>query len=150
MKALRFYGSKDLRVENVAAPKICGPRQVIVKVAWCGICGTDLHEYVTGPIFMPRQQILGHEFSGTVVEMGSELKDYREGDRVTVQPRLTPGNDYYSVRGLSHLSERLPLLESEIGLGEEWASMRCSMITTSSICLTRFQTNKELSLSLRL
>jgi hypothetical protein len=36
MKALRFYGSKDLRVEDVAAPKMCGPRQVIVKVAWCG------------------------------------------------------------------------------------------------------------------
>jgi (R,R)-butanediol dehydrogenase / meso-butanediol dehydrogenase / diacetyl reductase len=87
MKALRFYGSKDLRVEDVAAPEICGPRQVIVKVAWCGICGTDLHEYATGPIFMPRQQILGHEFSGMVIEVGSELKDYREGDRVA---RTTP------------------------------------------------------------
>jgi len=68
MKALRFYGSNDLRVEDIAAPEICGPRQVIVKVAWCGICGTDLHEYAMGPIFMPSQQILGHEFSGTVVE----------------------------------------------------------------------------------
>jgi (R,R)-butanediol dehydrogenase/meso-butanediol dehydrogenase/diacetyl reductase len=105
MKALRFYGSKDLRVEDIADPKMCGPRQVIVKVAWCGICGTDLHEYTTGPIFMPRQQILGHEFSGTVVEVGSELKDYREGDRVAIQPLLTPGDDYYSVRGLGHLSE---------------------------------------------
>jgi (R,R)-butanediol dehydrogenase / meso-butanediol dehydrogenase / diacetyl reductase len=37
MKALRFYGSKDLRVEETASPKICGPRQVIVRVAWCGI-----------------------------------------------------------------------------------------------------------------
>jgi (R,R)-butanediol dehydrogenase/meso-butanediol dehydrogenase/diacetyl reductase len=105
MKALRFYGSKDLRVEDIAAPKICGPRQVIVKVAWCGICGTDLHEYATGPIFMPSQQIVGHEFSGTVVEVGSELKDYREGDRVAIQPLLTFGDDYYSVRGLGHLSE---------------------------------------------
>jgi (R,R)-butanediol dehydrogenase / meso-butanediol dehydrogenase / diacetyl reductase len=106
MRALRFYGNKDLRVEDIADPKICGPRQVIVKVAWCGICGTDLHEYTTGPIFMPRQQILGHEFSGTVVEVGSELKDYRQGDRVAVQPLLTPGDDYYSVRGLAHLSEQ--------------------------------------------
>ena len=106
MKALRFYGSKDLRVEETAAPKSCGPRQVIVKVAWCGICGTDLHEYTTGPIFMPRQQILGHEFSGTVVEVGSELKNYREGDRVAIQPFMPPGDDYYSVRGLGHLSEQ--------------------------------------------
>jgi len=106
MRALRFYGSKDLRVEDIADPKICGPRQVIVRVAWCGICGTDLHEYTTGPIFMPRRQILGHEFSGTVIEVGSELKHYREGDRVAIQPLLTPGDDYYSVRGLAHLSEQ--------------------------------------------
>jgi (R,R)-butanediol dehydrogenase/meso-butanediol dehydrogenase/diacetyl reductase len=59
-----------------------------------------------GPIFMPSQQILGHEFSGTVVEVGSELKDYREGERVAIQPLLTPGDDYYSVRGLGHLSEQ--------------------------------------------
>jgi (R,R)-butanediol dehydrogenase / meso-butanediol dehydrogenase / diacetyl reductase len=106
MKALRFYGSKDLRVEEVATPKTCGPRQVIVKVAWCGICGTDLHEYLAGPIFIPRQQILGHEFSGRVVEVGSELKDYREGDRVAIQPLVTPADDFYSVRGLGHLSEQ--------------------------------------------
>ena len=106
MKALRFYGRRDLRVEDVAAPKMCGPRQVIVKVGWCGICGTDLHEYVTGPIFMPRLQILGHEFSGRVVEVGSELKEYREGDRVAIQPIVAPRDDYYSVRGLGHLSER--------------------------------------------
>jgi (R,R)-butanediol dehydrogenase / meso-butanediol dehydrogenase / diacetyl reductase len=54
---------------------------------------------------MPRQQILGHEFSGTVVEAGSELKEYREGDRVAIQPLVAPGDDYYSVRGLAHLSE---------------------------------------------
>jgi (R,R)-butanediol dehydrogenase / meso-butanediol dehydrogenase / diacetyl reductase len=106
MKALRFYGSKDLRVEETASPKICGPRQVVVKVAWCGICGTDLHEYTAGPIFAPRQQILGHEFSGTVVEVGSELRDYRQGDRVAIQPILPPGDDYYSLRGLGHLSEQ--------------------------------------------
>jgi len=106
MKALRFYGSKDLRVEETPGPKICGPRQVVVKVAWCGICGTDLHEYTAGPIFAPRQQILGHEFSGTVVEVGSELRDYRRGDRVAIQPLLPPGNDYYSLRGLGHLSEQ--------------------------------------------
>jgi (R,R)-butanediol dehydrogenase / meso-butanediol dehydrogenase / diacetyl reductase len=55
---------------------------------------------------MPREQILGHEFSGTVVEVGSELKDYRKGDRVAIQPLLRPGDDYYSVRGLGHLSEQ--------------------------------------------
>lgn len=48
----------------------------------------DVHEYTKGPIFMPKQQILGHEFSGTVAEVGSKLKTYREGDRVAIQPLL--------------------------------------------------------------
>jgi (R,R)-butanediol dehydrogenase / meso-butanediol dehydrogenase / diacetyl reductase len=64
MKALRFYGKSDLRVEDVAAPKDCGSQQVVVKVICCGICGTDLHEYVAGPIFMSNQQILGMNFLG--------------------------------------------------------------------------------------
>ena len=55
-RASRFYASRDLRVQEIKAPEVCRPKQVIVKVAWCGICGTDLHEYVMGPIFMPRQQ----------------------------------------------------------------------------------------------
>jgi threonine dehydrogenase-like Zn-dependent dehydrogenase len=46
---------------------------------------------------MPREQILGHEFSGTVVEVGSELKDYRKGDRVAIQPLLPPGDDYLAL-----------------------------------------------------
>jgi hypothetical protein len=56
MRASRFYASKDLRVQEIEATEVCRPKQVIVKVAWCGICGTDLHEYVMGPILMPRQQ----------------------------------------------------------------------------------------------
>ena len=46
---------------------------------------------MTGPVFAPRQQILGHEFSGTVVEVSSELRDYRQGDRAAIQPILPPG-----------------------------------------------------------
>src|SRR5258708_18186701 len=72
----------------------------------CIICGMILIEYAKVPIIMPWQQILGYEFSGTVVEVGSELEDYRVGDRVAIQPLLTPGDDYYSVRGLAHLSEQ--------------------------------------------
>ena len=90
MKALRFYGSKDLRVEETAAPKICGPRQVVVKVAWCGICGTDLHEYTTGPIFMPRQLILvsSRVNLDTVVPDGFELLNTPGTDclKILVQP----------------------------------------------------------------
>ncbi len=108
MKALQFYGTKDLRMEEVAAPKHCGSNQVVVEVVCCGICGTDLHEYVAGPIFMSNQQIMGHEFSGTVVEVGSEVVvvKCRPGDRVAIQPKVFAATDHYSIRGLGHLSEQ--------------------------------------------
>ena len=52
MKALRFHAAKDLRIEDVPEPSV-QPGTVKVKVDWCGICGTDLHEYKDGPIFCP-------------------------------------------------------------------------------------------------
>ena len=50
MKAVRYYGRKDIRVETVKEPKDFGPDQLLVKPLWTGICGTDLHEYIAGPI----------------------------------------------------------------------------------------------------
>lgn len=52
MKAAVFYGPRDVRLEDVQEPEI-RPGSVKVKVDWCGICGTDLHEYLAGPIFIP-------------------------------------------------------------------------------------------------
>ena len=48
MKAARFYDRNDIRIEDIPAPKVA-PGEVLVKVAWCGICGTDLHEYLRRP-----------------------------------------------------------------------------------------------------
>ncbi|KAF3926039.1 hypothetical protein ABW20_dc0108613 [Dactylellina cionopaga] len=81
MKALRYHGQKDLRVESVPVPEL-QPGHVKVKPEWCGICGTDLHEYIAGPILIPTPEkphrltncslplILGHEFAGEIVELG--------------------------------------------------------------------------------
>ena len=52
MKALRWHGVKDIRVEDIEEPK-AGKGKVKIKVEWCGICGSDLHEYTAGPIFLP-------------------------------------------------------------------------------------------------
>ena len=129
MKALRYYGRKDLRVEDVPPPERCAPNQVIVKISVCGVCGTDLHEYLVGPIFIPTKpdpftgasipQIIGHEFSGTIVAVGDDLKDYRENDRVAIQPLIVPQNDYYALRGLSHLSEK----RAAVGYSWPWGGM---------------------------
>ncbi|MFJ6412806.1 2,3-butanediol dehydrogenase [Terribacillus saccharophilus] len=96
MKALRWHNQKDVRLEDIDEP-IIKSNQVKMKVKWCGICGSDLHEYLGGPIFIPVDNphpltgevapvTMGHEFSGEVVEVGPEVKDYDVGDRVVVEP----------------------------------------------------------------
>lgn len=101
MRALRYHGPKDLRVDNIPEPE-CQDHQIKVKPAFIGICGTDLHEYST-PTFIPQPGAphpitgesmpvgVGHEFSGTVVEIGPKAKNdqgLKVGDKVAVQPTL--------------------------------------------------------------
>ncbi|CAI6269848.1 unnamed protein product [Periconia digitata] len=95
MKAVRFHGQRDLRYEDIPIPTV-GKGQVKIKPAWVGICGTDLHEYLGGPNLCPTTAhpitqetvplTLGHEFSGTIEEVGQDVTDYKPGDRVSVQP----------------------------------------------------------------
>jgi (R,R)-butanediol dehydrogenase/meso-butanediol dehydrogenase/diacetyl reductase len=93
MRAAVWHGKKDVRVETVPVPPFPPAGWVKVKVAWCGICGSDLHEYAAGPIFIPADAphpltgkqgslILGHEFTGTVVEVGEGVTNVRVGDIV--------------------------------------------------------------------
>ncbi|MGP9804860.1 2,3-butanediol dehydrogenase [Paracoccus sp. NSM] len=120
MKALRFHAAKDLRIEDVDAPPAPAEGQVLIRNTFCGICGTDLHEYAYGPIFVPKEphpftgahgpQILGHEFGGIVEAVGPGITHVAPGDRVSVQPLIMPrAGDYYADRGLFHLSDRLAL-----------------------------------------
>jgi len=129
MKAVRYYGKEDIRVEEVAAPSGPGPQQIVIKPKVCGICGTDLHEYAAGPIVTPIHkhqftgatlpQILGHEFSAEVIEVGKDVTRIRKGERVSIQPLVMPLDDYYSRRGLNHLSPRMGC----IGLSWAWGGM---------------------------
>ncbi|KDR96423.1 (R,R)-butanediol dehydrogenase / meso-butanediol dehydrogenase / diacetyl reductase [Peptoclostridium litorale DSM 5388] len=101
MKAALWYGREDVRVEEVDEPKVV-EGSVKIRVKWCGICGSDLHEYLGGPIFIPQDSphpisgdkapvILGHEFSGEVVEVGKGVSDIEVGDRVAVEPIVACG-----------------------------------------------------------
>jgi (R,R)-butanediol dehydrogenase/meso-butanediol dehydrogenase/diacetyl reductase len=75
---------------------------VQVKVAWCGICGTDLHEYLGGPLYIPLERphpmtrvqapvIIGHEMSGEVVALGDGVENFAVGDRVAACPIIGCG-----------------------------------------------------------
>jgi (R,R)-butanediol dehydrogenase/meso-butanediol dehydrogenase/diacetyl reductase len=130
MKAVRFHAARDIRVEDVPAPsKRLGPNDVLIKPLVTGICGTDLHEYVAGPIVTPQTphvytgatipQILGHEFSAVVVDKGPAATNVKVGDRVSIQPLVSPRDDYYGRRGLYHLSEKMGC----VGLSWAWGGM---------------------------
>nr|WP_263326636.1 alcohol dehydrogenase catalytic domain-containing protein [Neobacillus sp. Marseille-Q6967] len=81
MKAAIYYGPRDLRVESVQVPEI-GPNDILLKVKYCGICGSDVHGYGTG-LYIRKGQIMGHEFSGEVVKVGHNVQGIRVGERGT-------------------------------------------------------------------
>src|ERR1700727_2627163 len=81
MRAVVYRGINDMRVETVPVPKI-GPGELLVKVATCGVCGTDLKKIHTGSHSAPR--IFGHEMSGTIVEVGQGVTRFTGGERVVV------------------------------------------------------------------
>ncbi|MEC5273226.1 2,3-butanediol dehydrogenase [Caldifermentibacillus hisashii] len=102
MKAAVWYGKKDIRIEEVSEKPV-KDNQVKVRVAWAGICGSDLHEYEEGPVFVPVEKedaltgekapiTMGHEFAGVVEEVGANVTKYKVGDRVVINPTLTYGN----------------------------------------------------------
>jgi threonine dehydrogenase-like Zn-dependent dehydrogenase len=95
MRALRWYGKGDVRVERVSDPEIINPRDAIVRVTRTAICGSDLHLYGGYIPTMRKGDILGHEFMGEVVDVGKSVRDLRIGDRVLVPFTISCGACYY-------------------------------------------------------
>jgi threonine dehydrogenase-like Zn-dependent dehydrogenase len=95
MKAVRYYGKEDIRVETVPDPKILNPRDAIVKITSTAICGSDLHLYGGFIPTMHKGDILGHEFMGEVVEVGPANTRLKVGDRVVVPFTIACGNCFF-------------------------------------------------------
>lgn len=118
MKAVRYYGVGDIRIEDLPDPE-AGPGQVVIRVAYNGICGTDLHEYFAAPTLIPTSAhpltgvsvpvTLGHEFSGTVVQVGSGVTRCAVGDRAAVRPTLSCGTCVACRRKAFNLCRKLAL-----------------------------------------
>ena len=105
MKAVCWYGTKDVRVESVSEPKILNPRDAVVKITLTAICGSDLHIYNGYIPSMKQGDVLGHEFMGEVVEVGAEVKNLKKGDRVVVPFAIACGNCFFCQKGLFSLCD---------------------------------------------
>ena len=105
MKAVCWYGRRDVRVEQVPDPTLLNPRYAIVKVTTTVICGSDLHLYDGYIPTMERGDILGHEFMGEVMEVGAENSALKPGDRVVVPFTIACGNCFFCQRGLWSLCD---------------------------------------------
>ncbi|MHB9032471.1 MAG: zinc-dependent alcohol dehydrogenase family protein [Anaerolineae bacterium] len=108
MQAAVFYGIGDLRVEERPIPEP-NEGQVLIKVAACGICGTDRHIY-HGEFDVNPPVIIGHEYSGEVVAVGGGVAGYAPGDHVTIDPNMPCGICRPCRRGQIHLCENLRAL----------------------------------------
>ena len=105
MKAVRYYGKEDIRVERVPDPQILNPRDAIVKITTTAICGSDLHIYGGYIPTMEKGDILGHEFMGEVVEVGRENHRLKVGDRVVVPFTIACGRCYFCKENLWSLCD---------------------------------------------
>lgn len=106
MRALCWHGKKDIRCETVPDPTIEHPRDAIIKVSSCAICGSDLHLFGGFMMGMKSGDIVGHEFMGEVVEVGRENKALKVGDRVVVPFTITCGECDQCRRGNFSVCER--------------------------------------------
>nr|WP_297459144.1 zinc-dependent alcohol dehydrogenase [uncultured Halomonas sp.] len=106
MKALCWHGKTDVRYDTVPDPTIEHPRDAIVKVSCCAICGSDLHLYDHVIPTMESGDVLGHEFMGEVVEVGAENKALKVGDRIVVPFTIICGECDQCRRGNFSACER--------------------------------------------
>ncbi|MBS4005565.1 MAG: glutathione-dependent formaldehyde dehydrogenase [Afipia sp.] len=106
MKALTWHGKNDLRCESVPDPQIEHPRDAIIRVTACAICGSDLHIFDGVIPQMSSGDILGHETMGEVVEVGPENKALKVGDRVVVPFTISCGECFFCQRGYFSGCER--------------------------------------------
>lgn len=140
MKAARWHAAKDIRVEEIDEPQV-GPGEVKMKVAWTGICGSDLHEYLAGPIFIPvgakhplsgdkAPIVMGHEYCGTITELGDGVSGLAVGDRVAVEPIFACDDCAPCRNGLYNLCEKLGF----VGLSGGWGGFAAYSVVQARMC----------------
>ena len=150
MNAVRFHGKQDIRLERIPVPEISAGK---VKIApkFCGICGSDLHEYLGGNNLIPAPGhphpitnevsplTLGHEFSGIVEEVGEGVNGVKPGDRVCVQPTIYDGSCRACKRGLVNCCDK----NGFVGLSG-WHGGLCDHMVVPESCVKKLPDNVSL------
>jgi L-iditol 2-dehydrogenase len=115
MKAAQFSGPGHFDVVTTDLRSLRDD-EVLVDVEACGICGTDLH-IVEGTSRSTPPVVLGHEYAGTIVEMGKDVQQHEIGERVAIDPNISCGECFYCRRGLVHLCSSLRALGVDVNGG---------------------------------
>ncbi|SPT67560.1 D-xylulose reductase [Anaerobiospirillum thomasii] len=106
MKALVLEHTKQIAVKDVPAPAVVGDNDVKIKINTVGICGSDCHYYQYGKIgsfVVEKPMVLGHEASGTIVEIGNNVKNLKVGDRVCMEPGIPNMSSIQTLSGFYNL-----------------------------------------------
>jgi L-iditol 2-dehydrogenase len=106
MKAAVFYGPEDLRLEDVPDPVIA-ENQILIKTEACAVCGSDVRTFHFGASNITEPVVMGHEITGTIVEVGKSLGGFTVGQRVAVAPAVPCGECRYCQRGIQTMCDNL-------------------------------------------
>ena len=106
MKAAVFQDKGLMVIKEMPKPK-AKKDEVLIKIKYCGICGSDIESYESGSL-IPTGLIIGHEFSGEIVEMGEEVKKWKIGDRVTANPNIPCFKCYWCMRDQENICKKSP------------------------------------------
>ncbi len=115
MKVALFEKSHHLTVTQKKLRSL-EKNEVLVRVMACGVCGTDIH-IVEGTSRSSPPVVLGHEFAGTIEDLGSDVREFSKGEKVAIDPNISCGSCYFCRRGEVHLCEHLRALGVDLDGG---------------------------------
>ena len=135
MKAVRLYGAKDLRLENIEEPTV-GPDEFLVRVKAATVCATDVRMYTYGGSRVKLPRVLGHEFAGDIEKVGANLtKHLKVGMRVTANPNMYCGRCRYCITGRHELCDSRYALGIDVdGAFAEYLRIPPEAFNTGGVC----------------
>jgi L-iditol 2-dehydrogenase len=106
MKSVRYYGPKDIRIDEIPVPEIQDD-ELLVKIDACAVCGSDLKSFNVGNPRLKPPIVMGHEFTGAIVEAGKAISDYSLNERIVMATSVSCGNCLYCKKGWTNLCVNL-------------------------------------------